>query len=92
MLATILKSPQATETTLLIIDTFAKVQEMNRTLRDIPNTPEHTPKHEALVQRTGELLSDLIVPNNLDTSETEASIEINLAVMKFKYTVKKKTK
>jgi len=43
-------------------------------------------------QKTGDLISDLVVPDNLDTSETEASIEVNLAMVKFKYTVKKKNK
>ena len=32
MLATILKSPQATQTTLAIIETFAKIREMTRTV------------------------------------------------------------
>ncbi len=42
MLATILKSPKATETTLAIIDTFAKVREISRTIKALPKT--HT-KH-----------------------------------------------
>jgi len=42
------------------------------------------------VKKTGELISDLVVPEDLDASETEASIEVNLAWVKFKYTVKKK--
>ena len=35
MLATILKSPKAVETTLAIIDTFAKVRELNRAVHQI---------------------------------------------------------
>lgn len=92
MLATILKSPKATETTLAIIDTFTKVREISRTIKAIPKTPQNSPKYEELMQKTGELISELVVPENLDTSETEASIEVNLAVVKFKYTVKKKPK
>ena len=48
-----------------------------------------SPKQKALIHRTGELLSELIQPSELNTSETEASIELNLALVKFKYTVKK---
>ena len=92
MLATILKSAKATETTLSIIETFSKVKEITKTIRQIPTVKENTPKHQALMHRTGELISDLIVPEELDTSESEASIELNLAVVKFKYTVKKKSK
>ena len=40
----------------------------------------------------GDIISDLVVPDNLDTEETEASIELNFAVVKFKYSVKKKSK
>ena len=92
MLATILKSEKAVETTLAIIDTFAKVREISRTIKAIPQTPQNSPKYQQLMQKTGDLISDLVVPDNLDTTETEASIEVNLAIVKFKYTVKKKPK
>lgn len=92
MLATILKSAKATETTIRIIETFSKVREISRTIKAIPNTPQDSPKDQALMQKTGDLISELVVPDDLDTSETEASIEVNLALVKFKYTVKKKTK
>ena len=92
MLATILKSPKATETTLAIIDTFAKVREISRTIKALPKTPQNTPKYQELMQKTGDLISELVVPDELDTAETEASIEVNLALVKFKYTVKKKNK
>lgn len=92
MLATILKSPKAIETTLAIIDTFAKVRDISRTMKAIPNTPQNSPKYKELMQKTGDLIADLVVPDNLDTSETEASIEVNFALVKFKYAVKKKSK
>lgn len=90
MLATILKSPKATKTTISIIETFSKVKEITKTIQKIPTVKENTPKHQELMHRAGELISDLIVPDGLDTSESEASIELNLAVVKFKYSVKKK--
>jgi hypothetical protein len=43
------------------------------------------------MQRAGDIISDLVVPDNLDTEETEASIELNFAVVKFKYSVKKRS-
>ena len=90
--ATILKSPKATETTLAIIETFTKVRDISRTIKAIPQTPQNSPKYQELMQKTGDLISDLVVPDDLDTSETEASIEVNLAIVKFKYSVKKKNK
>jgi hypothetical protein len=92
MLATILKSQRATETTLAIIDTFAKVREISRTIKQLPKTPQNTPKYQQLLHKTGELIADLVVPDDIENSETEATIEVNLAVVKFKYSVKKKNK
>ena len=92
MLATILKSPKATETTLAIIDTFAKVREVSRIINQLPMVKENSPEQQSLMQRAGDIISDLVVPDNLDTEETEASIELNFAVVKFKYSVKKKSK
>ena len=92
MLATILKSSKATETTLAIIDTFAKVREISRSIKALPNTPQNTPKYQELMQKAGDLISELVVPKELDATEAEASIEVNLALVKFKYTVKKKNK
>ncbi len=41
------------------------------------------------MQRSGELIAE-IVDDDLQTSESEATIELNFAVLKFKHTVKKK--
>lgn len=90
MLATILKSPKATETTINIIEAFSKVREISRTMKIIPNTPQSSPKYQELMQKTGELISDLVIPDDLESSESEATVEVNLALVKFKYTVKKK--
>lgn len=90
MLATILKSTTATKTTISIIETFSKVKEIAKTIRQIPTVEENTPKYQKLMHKTGELISELIVPEELDTSESEASIELNLAFVKFKYSRKKK--
>lgn len=92
MLATILKSSKATETTLAIIDTFVKVREVGRIVNQLPNVRENSPEQQSLIQRAGDIISDLVVPDNLETEETEASIELNFAVVKFKYSVKKKSK
>ena len=88
MLATILKSPKATETTLAIIDTFSKVRELGRMLNQLPGIKENSPEQHALLQRAGEVVSDLIIPEKMKESET--SIELNLAIMKLKYSVKNK--
>ncbi len=89
MLATILKSPQATETTICIINTFTKVRELGKTVNQISKV-ENTKQKDELMQKTGEIISDLIIPNSMHNTESEATIELNFAIAKFKFTLKKK--
>ncbi|MDR3246233.1 MAG: ORF6N domain-containing protein [Prevotellaceae bacterium] len=90
MLATILKSPIATETTLAIIETFAKVRELSRSIAKIG---QQTDKQEQknMLQRSGEIISDIIC-GDLKTIETETTVELNLAILSVKHTVKKMSK
>ena len=89
MLATILKSPQATQTTIAIIEAFDKLSELQEIVAELPETTDEK-QQKSLVQRGGEIISDLI-GNNPKTSEEETSFEINLAMVKFKHTVKRKS-
>lgn len=90
MLATILKSPKAVETTLAIVDTFAKVRELGRAINQMQTLPENSPKQKSLMEHTGDLIADLIVPDEkLDVTGTETTYEMNFAVFKIKRTVKK---
>jgi len=41
------------------------------------------------MQRSGEIMTELL-DNDLKTYENESTIELNLAVLKFKHTIKKK--
>ena len=43
------------------------------------------------MQKSGELITE-ILDDDLQTSGSETSIELNFAVLKFKHTIKKKTK
>jgi len=88
MLATILKSPQATETTLAIIETFAKIRELTRTVGELAKKTTKEEK-EPLMKKSGEIISD-ILGDSLNVSETETTFEINLAVMNLKHIVKRK--
>ena len=93
MLATILKSPKAVETTLAIIDTFAKVRELSRTVNEIQVLPENSPKQKTLMEHTGDLIADLMIPENeLEVAGTETTYEMNFAIFKIKRTVKKRAK
>jgi hypothetical protein len=89
MLATILKSPVATERTIEIIETFAKVRELSRTIAELHKHDEE--KQKSMLQKSGEIISDIIC-SDLEPSETETTIELNLAVLSVKHTVKRTTK
>ena len=80
MLATILKSKRATETTIEIIETFAKMRELSRTVAKLPDeTNEETQK--SLMRRSGELITELF-GNDRQTTGSETTIEFNLAMVK----------
>ena len=87
MLATVLKSPKATAATLAIIETFAKVRELKRELLDLHKETDKT-KQQTKMRHFGEVLTDIVMPD-LQTSETESSLEINFLIGKIKHTVKR---
>lgn len=88
MLATILKSPQATRATISIVETFSKIRELSRSVKEL-SVIQDKAQQKSLMQRSGELISE-ILDEDLQTSDAETSIELNFAVLKFKHTVKKK--
>ena len=88
MLATILKSPQATIATFAIIEAFAKIRELSRTIKALSVVKEDIAQ-KTLMQRSGEIISELF-DEELETKDTETSIELNFAVLKFKHTIKRK--
>jgi hypothetical protein len=90
MIATILKSKEAVEATFGIIETFAKIRELTRTIKSLSVTKNENEK-QGLMQRSGELIAE-VLDNDLQTTDTETSVEINFAVLKFKHTVKKADK
>lgn len=88
MLATILKSKIATETTIGIIETFTKLRAFTQTVSQLIETKEEKVQ-KTLLKQSSELISE-ILGNDKDIAETETTIELNLAVLKFKHTIKRK--
>lgn len=88
MLATILKSQVATQTTINIIETFTKLREFTQTVSNLAVTKEEKAQ-KSLLKQSSELMSEILGYEN-DIAETETSIELNFAVLKFKHTVKRK--
>ena len=87
MLATILKGPRATATTLAIIEAFAKMRELSRTIGEIASN-EDVDKQKSLIHKSGEIMADLF-GQDMKTTDTETEIELNFAVLKLKHTIKR---
>jgi hypothetical protein len=88
MLATILKSKQATMTTLMIIETFAKIRALSRTVKALSVVKDDS-EQKKLMQQSGELIAE-VLDDDLATNGTETTIELNFAVLKLKHTIRKK--
>jgi hypothetical protein len=90
MLATILKSSQATKATIAIVETFVKIRKLSYMVEELSKAPGKT-RQKSLMQKSGEIISELL-DDGLQVTDTETSFEINFAVMKFKHTIKQKKK
>lgn len=88
MLATVLKSTTATKTTIAIIEAFAKIRELSRNIRMLSEIQDE-PSKNIIMKKSGGLIAE-ILDDPLRVSDTETTIEINFAVIKFKHLVKKK--
>ena len=87
MLATILKGERARAVTFAIIETFYKVRQLKRELLELHKETDKR-KQETKMHHFGEVLTDIVMPD-LQTSETESSLEINFLIGKIKHTVKR---
>ncbi|MDZ7696686.1 MAG: ORF6N domain-containing protein [Deltaproteobacteria bacterium] len=88
MLATILKSPQAVRATLAIIETFSKIRELSRNIKTLAEITDKKEQKD-LMQKSGEIIAE-ILEDDLHTTDTETTIELNFAVLKFKHVIKRK--
>ena len=96
MLATILTSEKAIQTTLNIIETFAKVKELSRNINSIMKTTDEANQQE-LANKSNKILEDIIEiePDILaddedgEIVETTTKFEFNLGFAKVSRSVKK---
>ena len=87
MLATILKGERARQVTFTIIETFFKVRNLKRQLVALHKETDKE-KQKTMMQQFGNVLTDIVMPD-LQTSETESSLEINFLIGKIKHSVKR---
>ena len=87
MLATILRGERARNVTFAIIETFYKVRSLKRELLELHNETDKEVQAKKM-KHFGEVLTDIVMPD-LETSETESSLEINFFIGKLKHSVKR---
>lgn len=88
MLATILKSEQATQTTIAIVETFSQIRDLQRTVAQLSKNPEEDIQ-KRLMQKSGDIMADLL-GSELQTTDTETTFKLNLAVLSFEHKIKRK--
>ena len=91
MLATILKSPRAVQTTIAIVEAYAKLKELSRVIVELPNEEHDEHQRQSLLQRGGQLINE-ILDGTLPKHSSETSFELNLALLKMKHSVKRENK
>lgn len=91
MLATIIKSKQATKATLQIIETFAKVREFSNVAKSLA-TEKSELKKQSLIKKSGQLIGDILNQEFADDTSSETTIELNLAMIKIKHKIIKNKK
>ncbi|MEQ1527229.1 MAG: ORF6N domain-containing protein [Gallionella sp.] len=60
MIATILKSRRATEVTFVIIETFSKIRELSRSIKEL-STIQDKADQKSLMQKSGELIAEILM-------------------------------
>ena len=88
MLATILKSPKSTQTTIAIIETYSKFRQFSKAIQSISENKNEKTNNE-LIEKGRTILSEILV-GDTQLDETETSIELNFALLKLKHIVKRK--
>ena len=90
MLATILKGERAEQTTLAIVETYAKLKELSRVIAELPQQEEDTVVQKQLLHRGGQLIED-IINGVLPKQSSETSFELNLAMFKFRHSIRRES-
>ena len=91
MLATILKSNQATKATLEIIETYHKIRSFGKVAKQLALEKDKN-QQQKLSKKSGALIGDILNSEFSKDTSSETTIELNLAMLKIKHTIKKDAK
>ncbi len=91
MLATILKSKKATSTTLLIINTFTKIRDLQKNFNEMLKEKDENKKN-SIGAKFGKELIDIFLNDDLESKESESKIKFSMFGMSLEKIVKKSKK
>ena len=86
MLATIIKSPKAVQTTLDIIETYARIKDLTRSIAMLPEADKAEQK--TIVEKAGAVIGE-IIGSGLETVGTDTTIEAGFGFFKIKHSIKR---
>jgi len=87
MLATILKSPQATQVAIAIVEAFDRIRELSRTVAELSQSSEEF-SQKTLMHRGGDIMAE-ILGDDLKMTDSETSLELNFAMFNVKHTFRR---
>ena len=67
---------------------YAKLKELSRVIVEVPQYEDKSTEQQVLLHRGGELVED-IMSDILPKQSSETSFELNLAMFKFKHSIKR---
>lgn len=70
------------------MEAYAKLKELSRVIVEIPQQDEDTAVQKQLLNRGGQLIEDLIT-DVLPKQSSETSFELNLAMFKFRHSIRR---
>ena len=88
MLATILKSKRATQTTIAIVETFAKIREMSRAISQLPDVLEKD-QQIGLIKKTSAIIGEVLDDHLMIVSGDELTLELDMGVLKITRKIKR---
>ncbi|MBR4135839.1 MAG: hypothetical protein IKU03_05475, partial [Bacteroidales bacterium] len=74
--------------TIAIVEAYAKLKELSRVMTEIPQHENDKPAQQSLLKRGGQLVDDLL-QDVMPVQSSETSLELNLAMIKLKHTVRR---
>ena len=86
MLATILKSPLATQTTIAIIDTFTKLRQLSRSIATANSNGNITPEEQKNLQN---MMTEGLSKNPLPMQIQKMTFSVNLGILKISVETKR---